>query len=263
MEQDFPLESRCSLEYIDILVQRGDFNELLYFYNLCSTVREFLNRRDKLYILGNFLGRQFDNFDDLSEYYTDMVINVLPIAEAIEFVLEFPSNSSITSLLNRFPKSDTYELRSDEYYEVEKYNKMLVRKLRVNALSEDYDKLATIAKILFRYRGFITSDDIMVARNPEKTKQVINEAVGRQLFSSVIRNKSYEASAEGINGLVNRGLYGDACYMIKKYHGYNSYELNWNIENIPRKERLYLAGCFSQELIRRDQYVRELVEKLQ
>lgn len=156
-------ESSCPpYQYIDILISRKEYGQLLHFYDLCPENRWYLDRQDKIELLSNQFGIKFGTFNDFVEYYSTRMIKILSDDEAIEFAAEFTNPFVIQLLNNKLKDTD-----------------LILRKFRVATFKEDYNRVAKLAKLLYAKRGDdIYLGDLMTAKNLKKTEEVINRALG-------------------------------------------------------------------------------------
>lgn len=156
------MESNCPpYQYIDILINRKEYNQLLHFYILCPENRWYLDREDKLELLSKQFETKFATFLEFREHYIKTMIEILDDSEAVEFTLEFLDPFVILLLTDKL-----------------KDTKLILRKFRAATLKEDYNRVGKLAKLLYAKRGFIEKSDIMFAKNTKKAEEVINEALG-------------------------------------------------------------------------------------
>lgn len=149
------------LVYIDILINRKDYNELLHFYDTYPEVREYLGREDKLELLSRQSNSIFATFNDFREHYYRKMMNILPEDDMIEFALEFLTDTTAMLLINNLKNIE-----------------LVLRKFRIATLKEDYTRVRKLARIIYAKRGNILLSDLIVAKDRKKAESVINEELG-------------------------------------------------------------------------------------
>lgn len=178
-------------EYIDILIGRKDYSELLYFYNTYDEVREYLDREDKLELLSRQFGVKFETFNDFSAYYIAKMIDILPEGEAIEFAVEFWNPVSQWLIIEKLKDTD-----------------ILLRKFRVATIKENYNSIRKLARILYAKRGNIYLTDLMFVKDLKKVEKVINDELGTQyVFNPQKGYWSEHGDLKRIISLLNSGEY--------------------------------------------------------
>lgn len=164
-------QSCVPVEYIDLIIQQGDFNQILYFYDTCTEIRWYLEQPEKLKVLSAKLGSDFETFNDFMVYYIDKMIDILPVTEAIDFTVEFYNDISSFALQNKFSPFNT-----KTHGTLETNIKLLVNKFRAASLTKNAYRVKRLAKLLYKIQGFISNDNLVYA-GPEMIT-VVNRTLG-------------------------------------------------------------------------------------
>lgn len=176
------MEECIPVEYIDLIIQRGDFNQILYFYDTCRDIRFYLEQPEKLEILSSYLSSKFETFHDFSTYYIRKMVEILSLRDAIEFTVEFYNTISESAL---YKKISSYNTVNDSI-------NALRNKFRVAFYLGNKKKAAILTKLLYNIQGFISDNDLVGIQNV--APKVIWNLLGRGY-----KKKSDYISDNGVN----------------------------------------------------------------
>lgn len=201
-------ESCVPVEYIDLIIQKGDFNQILYFYDTCREIRNYLEQPDKLGLLSLLLGSHFETFHDFMVYYINRMINILPVTEAIDFTVEFYNEISEYNLIKKIVTKEDIKLLMNKFYAV--------------SLTKNVYRVERLAKLLYKIQGFISNENLTFT-GPEMMK-VVNGALGvsflrEKMTSEKMPNGDLKRIIK-LLGLNYRDAHVDTILNLLKHYNY-------------------------------------------